>query len=157
MDTNTSEVTATTSGLRVPWGLQPPADAIVAWGARAIYERVPSVQAGRKYAPGYYTFSTLPDRRGLVGGDETAQRALCAWLSKKGLPALTKLVKAGGPSPDERCEIRVEDGDYVIVANPNASYGYLYIGAWQKAPATQQALFRLEDVAPTPEDEEGNS
>ena len=88
------------------------------WGARAILKN--------------RVIDILWDRHNMLGTDEKAKKALAKWLnSSKGLKALQKLVVQEYLCNDEEREIRIEDtkAGYYIVANPNRSYGYLYIGA----------------------------
>lgn len=98
------------------WGLADSSDpTIPSWGARAIYQN--------SY------IDILYDRQSLIGGSESDRIKLGDWLNKIGLPALRKLVVTENLYSDERRFIRFEQGGYYIEANPNKSYGYLYIGA----------------------------
>jgi cytoskeleton bundling-enhancing protein CbeA-like protein len=100
--------------LKLEWGLQPPEGVMACWGARAIFSRG--------------TIDLLPDRQGVAGQQEDI-KPLVSWLNSKGLPAMRKAVKALGA--DEHKEVKVRSGGFTLVANPRASYGYLYMGAWK--------------------------
>lgn len=85
------------------------------WGARAIMKR--------------QVVDILWDRQNMTGSDDAAKKKLADWLNKKGLPALQKLVKKEFLMNDEEREVCIEKDGYYILANPNRSHGYLYIGA----------------------------
>jgi hypothetical protein len=88
------------------------------WGARAIFTN---------------RFVDLLHDRQSWEGEEKEKKALEKWLNKTGLPKIRKLASSLDTRDHE--EVRFEDDKHVIVANPRASYGYLYIGAWSKVPA----------------------
>jgi hypothetical protein len=60
-----------------------------------------------------------------------AMRPLRTWFQSKGLPQLRSL--ATSLSPDEDRTVEYTEGNFHVEANPRASYGYLYIAAWQLA------------------------
>jgi hypothetical protein len=85
------------------------------WGARAIY----------KPHDKYCKIDILYDRQSCLG--EKADRdELVEWLNDKGMPWLKANCKMSSSSTER---IEFKDGKYIIRATPNASYGYLYIGA----------------------------
>ena len=95
------------------------------WGARAIY---------RGFRDDYH-IDLLMDRQSVKGMSDPPNEddeAFIDWVNKTGLPWLRKEVKRIGLSTDENREIVFKEGDYEIKANPNSSYGYLYIGAAQR-------------------------
>lgn len=105
------------------WGRQLPSDkgeAVRSWGARAIF------QGGR--------VDLLPDRQQYVPADGDVEwvpykyePAFIHWLNTKGLPWLRENV--GHLASDSQEEVRLEDDRYLLVASPQGSCGYLYIGA----------------------------
>ena len=97
-----------------------------AWSARAIYKSADFRGDGR----GNYGPIIDIDQQGFTGEDRSI-KALEAWLNTRGLNALRARLKLDYLDVAARREVRVERGGYVIVANPNASYGYLYLGAWK--------------------------
>lgn len=92
------------------WGIKAPEGAKASWGARAIF------QDGR--------VEIVWDRQGGTGDEE-----LISWLNAKGIKQLRKLAK--DLASDEDREVRYQDGEFVVAANPRGSYGYLYLGAWR--------------------------
>jgi len=90
------------------------------WGARAILQR------------GYVDL--LYDRQGWATRPEYTSdtswkpsSAFTAWIDKEALPALRKW--ATNVSTNSRKVFLHTKGEYVLVATPNRSYGYLYITA----------------------------
>ncbi len=110
------------------WGLSPgtvggpPAGCQTWWGARAIYN-------GRKDD---YQIDLLWDRQSFTTDDEKAGEALHRWINKTGLKGLRARLKAEAAYPGDNILVSFEEGGYVINANPNRSYGYLYICAYKK-------------------------
>jgi len=118
------------------WGRRIPDDMLakiaVTWGARAIYI--------------HQQIDLLPDRQSwyLDGfseddADETSveyenrrarMRPLIHWLDKKGLPFLRK--EAKHLATDDSRVVTLDDEKFHIEASPQASYGYLYIRAWEE-------------------------
>jgi hypothetical protein len=89
-----------------------------AWGARAIFK--------------HGEIDLLHDRMQMVGGDDQTRQELAAWINKTGLPKVKALVSRlyGGDSD----VVTFDDGRFHIEASPQASHGYLYIGAWKLEP-----------------------
>lgn len=98
------------------WGIPAPEGAKVSWGARAIYTAPTGIDL-------------LWDRQSMDGLEED-RAALSKWINKTGLPGLKKVLKSDYLASDENREVEFKGGGYVIRANPRASHGYLYIGAW---------------------------
>lgn len=118
------------------WGRNLPAEMkgriAATWGARAIYTN--------------RVIDLLPDRQswhldGFSEDDadptsveyENRRRALAPlsrWIDKKGLPFLRREAKQF-LSPDSNEMVKLDDGNFHIEASPQASYGYLYIRAWE--------------------------
>ena len=98
------------------WGIHAPAEAKVSWGARAIY-RAPT------------GIDLLWDRQSMDGLKEDKE-PLSKWINETGLPGLKKILKSDYLAGDEHREVEFREGGYVIKANPRASHGYLYMGAW---------------------------
>lgn len=101
------------------FGLQPPKGTEVAWGARAIYD------ARDKF------LDLVHDRQDAIGGNEE-RAALSKWLNNEGLPRLRTLLLHAELGGGEDITLEVHEGGYELHANPRASYGYLYLGAWPK-------------------------
>ncbi len=104
------------------FGLQPSADAPVAWGARAIVDT----------RGGYATLDLLPDRQ-QFRGDESRIPALQRWLHSDALPELRHRVARFEPElTDGRSHsIIVIDGKgWRLMASQQGSFGYLYLGAF---------------------------
>lgn len=98
------------------WGLPPAAGIAYHWSARAIYRDG--------------AIDTLWDRQGIEGECSDEERAaLVAWLDDLGFPALRAAVKAEMLGPNERREISIAGDGFRLRANPNRSYGYLYMSA----------------------------
>ena len=108
---------------KLEWGLQPPADATMAWGARAIY----------KPGEGRYSIDLLWDRQSMEGGTASERKALSHWINTKGLKAM-RLLAPRNLGADSGESVHWTDGKYMIEASPRESYGYLYIVAYP-APA----------------------
>ena len=89
------------------------------WGARAIYKDNRSIDL-------------LHDRQSWVGEKPNEKKLLAQWVNEEGIPRLQRLVKDLylDPSENRRIHIVDEENGYVISANPNGSYGYLYIAAY---------------------------
>lgn len=85
------------------------------WGARAIY------------APDnkYCKIDILHDRQSCIG-DEPARKELVSWLNTVGMPWLKKTCRIPTSS---HSMTEFTQGKFRLHASPNASYGYLYIGA----------------------------
>jgi len=111
-------------GIQQGWGRQIPKHMInhltSTWGARAIY-------TGQQ-------IDLLPDRQGVstsIEDDEAAKTRLLSWINKVGLPYLRQ--QAPGLYQDEDRTVQLDDNSMHIEANPQRSYGYLYIRAWEVA------------------------
>ena len=86
-----------------------------AWGARFIFPN-----------------DLLHDRTGIFG-DTDDKKALIEWLNSGALRKARDAAPAG-LFPNETREVVLYDDDTgTVVANPNGSYGYLYVAAWLKA------------------------
>jgi hypothetical protein len=100
--------------VRLAFGLRDiPADVTSAWGARLIYPN-----------------DLLHDRQDLVGprSDE-----LAAWLNSGALHEAREALASRPVRQDEDRQVTVyEDAVGVIVANPQASHGHVYVAAWFK-------------------------
>lgn len=97
------------------FGRHPTTDVAAAWGARAIFTRG--------------SIDILYDRQQMTG-DPEARHILAGWVDTVGLPKLAELTKRLRGS--ETSVVEWDDGEFHIEASPQASYGYLYIGAWRK-------------------------
>jgi hypothetical protein len=92
-----------------------------AWGARLIFPD-----------------DLLPDRQDLVVADDAEKAALLGWLNPGPVAGIAKMKEAARKaknewklqSSDRKDVILFKDDVGVIVGNPNASHGYLYVAAW---------------------------
>jgi hypothetical protein len=104
------------------FGLQPPANATVAWGARAIVDT----------RDGYATLDLLSDRQ-QFRGDESQIPDLQAWLNQDALPEVRWRVARFEPELTDghsRSIIVIERSGWRLMASQQASYGYLYLAAF---------------------------
>lgn len=102
----------------------PPEDARAIWGARTILE------AG--------AFSIVSDRQDIHGATAGDRKALADALNKRIIEecrqTVAKLLRSGKMRASEPSQFELYDDRYLrVVANTQASYGYLYITAWFKA------------------------
>jgi len=102
-------------GKRLEWGLQAPADAKAAWGARAIFKRGPAIDV-------------VWDRQDAFGEEKTVQD-LVEWVRTTGIPALEDATEDLSPASDQI--VSIKKGKRTIKASPRRSHGYLYIVAWE--------------------------
>lgn len=121
---------------QLAWGLQPPEGASIAWGGRAIFERryVRAVRRGRwaddKLVIG---IDLLGDRQDSFGDPKDLVKLL-RWVNTKGIRQIKKQIEQDGIDTSQNIHLvcRDEKLGYVLVANPRASYGYLYLCAYQE-------------------------
>jgi hypothetical protein len=110
------------------FGLQPPPEAPIAWGARAIVDT----------RGGYATLELLADRQ-QFRGDETRIPTLQAWLNQNALPELRRRVARFEPElTNERSQsiIVIERSGWRLMASQQSSYGYLYLVAFPFTPSS---------------------
>jgi len=93
------------------------------WGARAIFH------PGTKHP-----IDLLPDRQGCQCAEGLASKPLLGWLNTTGMKELQKMRAFTFLSGDSTEVVEFKDGQFTIQCCPNASFGYLYIGAWQYWP-----------------------
>lgn len=103
------------------------------WGARAIYKG-----PWDKWAP--CDIDIVPDRQGWAGityqenwgavsQDKIDEdKKFLDWAGKIGMKWLREKVKEIGLSTSDNQRLAFEEGPYKLIASPNGSYGYLYIG-----------------------------
>lgn len=127
---------AGTTGLCPEWGLPPRPGvlALAAWGARAIYKITTERdrKTGRKIPP---EIDLLWDRQEFKYDalDPLAVKAvgrLQKWISAKGMKKLSRECMTRFITGDCAEVVEIVDGDFMLIASPRKSYGYLYIGAW---------------------------
>lgn len=106
------------------WGRQPPEGITLAWGARAIY----------KYCHTKPVIDLLWDRQAWRGPSD-GRAALAEWVNTKGLRAIVKACKDAGLTGASSEVVSWTDGNRTIEASPNASYGYLYLVAYEARPS----------------------
>ncbi len=99
--------------LQTAWGLQPPDDAVAAWGARGIQER------------NHVDFPC--DRQELVGD---RQDDFIDWISRTAMTWLQNVGPKLSPCRNEEDELHSECGMYHMRVSTNGSYGYVYVVAW---------------------------
>lgn len=101
---------------KISFGFRPVrTDAIAFVGARTIFE--------------HGDVSFIPDRCSHQGEDNAINR-LSIWTVKKAMPELRKHIKRHGWKQDTREIFTFRDGQFLMEASPNASYGYLYISTY---------------------------
>jgi hypothetical protein len=116
------------------FGRRPPTETrlLAAWGARAIL-------AGRATEQ---SIDILPDRRQLWTPDDgPVPEAFKRFLTEDVAAWLDRACDAEGGSIDAGgAEVLfIETGDFRAEASAQRSHGYLYIGAWMKAPEPETA------------------
>lgn len=125
--------------LVLAWGLAAPPEAIIAWGARAIYKLqdvAVKVRTGCHLSHRIVNKAEIDiphDRQaGAFAPDTTEQSraALYRWLNTKGLLRLRRECVKQYLTGDSTDEVIINDGLYHLKASPRASHGYLYIVAW---------------------------
>lgn len=97
------------------FGLQPPASAKTAWGARAIFKRGPAID--------------IVFNRQDAFGEEKAVQDLVEWVRTVGLPEMEEATEDLSPTSEET--VTIKKGRRTIKASPRRSHGYLYIVAWE--------------------------
>jgi len=118
MTENNNDAAACPSAIE--FGRQPPVGYDgPAWGARAIYR-------GR-------AVDILPNRQGFAGPEGKPREALLSWINRTALPKIRAMVKAQSLDGSTREVISFDSRGYHIEACPQASHGYLYLGAWERA------------------------
>jgi hypothetical protein len=140
-DTATTIDKPHTQHLPLAWGLQPPPEAQIAWGGRAIYKLQdnPTIRRGGRVVSRASTTASIDiphDRQSgafTPGVTERDRKLFDIWLNKKGLPELRRACVKQYVTSDSNDEITVEQDKYRLKASPRASYGYLYIVAWMVA------------------------
>jgi hypothetical protein len=111
----------------IPWfGLQPPEDVpvVAAWGCRAIL----TGGVGKQY------IDVLWDRKQLWTPDGADVVAFTDWLQAAVGPWLIANCNQSWIDPASSKRFELDAAPYHAVASPRASYGYLYVGAWQAEP-----------------------
>lgn len=94
------------------------------WGARAIYQ--PQLKN---------PIGLLPDRQTWNPTPANNRPLLRPWLDNEALPWLREHLKGIGAGSNEVLVYhRTEHENYTLMASPQRSYGYLYIGAWRFDP-----------------------
>lgn len=97
------------------------------WGARAIYN--PEARHAAQLIELLFDRQRFNDPQ----APEKDRLALVGWISRKGLGKLRKQLRLNYVPRDANKLIWVVDGDYNLIANPKASHGYLYLGAWRSS------------------------
>lgn len=96
------------------------ADAAAVWGARWIWPN-----------------DVLWDRTDIVGSDDDRE-ALVRWLNGGALQLAreraAQLAREHELASSDTKQVTLhEDGEGIVIANPQGSFGYLYVSAWLKA------------------------
>jgi len=99
------------------FGRQPPATAVRAWGARAIYQNL--------------RVELLHDRQSWKP-DEQPPFEFEEWVNQIGLPWLRQECRDRYLRGDSSDVVSKSDGPYTIEASPNRSFGYIYIVAYER-------------------------
>ena len=98
------------------WGIKAPEGVRVSWGARAIFKAPQGIDL-------------LWDRQE-IAGTKKARAALSNWINTVGLAGLKAELAKEYVSPRDHKDVIYRQGGYIIIGNPRASGGYLYLGAW---------------------------
>ena len=103
------------------------------WGARAILVPAHYERGGLKPRRVAAYIDLLPDRQSVLFYEDflPEKDQFIDWIMEKALPACRKWARDIDQSSRE--VFTFEEGEYVLKASPNASYGYLYIGCWLKS------------------------
>lgn len=121
-------------GLNPADHLMPGAAPKLWWGARAIYKPDAKLTS--------LMIELLPDRQ-QFNHYEKACVSLASWINRRGLGKLRKELRLNFVAPDADRLVWVVDKDFNLIANPKASYGYLYLAAWRNeacpAPETESS------------------
>jgi len=107
------------------FGIPPPkSNPRLYWGARAIFH--PS-----QHEEG--VIDLLPDRQshGELNDQQPDKEVFFNWINKVALPAVTSWARNQNPASRE--VFVASNNEFVLKATPNASFGYLYLGAWTRA------------------------
>lgn len=94
------------------------------WGARAIFHPHTS-----------NPIDLLWDRQQCECQGDRDPQPILDWLNKTGIPKLKKTKEFMFLEAGDNETVEVKDGQFTLQVNPNSSYGYLYMGAWQYYPA----------------------
>lgn len=100
------------------------------WGARAIFKPMD-----------LYPIDIPFDRQQCEPAPEKCS-LLLTWLNEKGMPWLN--AEASKLNTDDDKTISFSDAKGTILASPQRSYGYLYIGAWRYDPLPNR--YELDEV-----------
>ncbi len=132
------------------WGRPVPPDMqdkiLVTWGARAIYTRqainlLPDRQSW--YVAGFSKdVDELPDTESKLR--RATMHSLMDWVNHKGLAFLRKESKR--LFPEETRVVSMDEGPFHIEASPQASYGYLYIRAWELKAGEENSLHGTQEA-----------
>ena len=106
------------------------------WGARAIF-----------YPRRKHPIEILPDRQQCQCADGLDPKPLLEWLNTVGMKELQKLRDFKLLTGDSSAVVQFSDGEFTVQCSPNASFGYLYLGAWQHWPAN--CLYEQKTPHPT--------
>lgn len=103
------------------------------WGARAIFKNG--------------IIDLLPDRQSCECQYSLDPQPLLDWLNQKALPELKQRKDFKNLHGDSREVLEVKERGFTLQVCPNASYGYLYMGAWQYWP--KGAKYEQKEPDPT--------
>jgi hypothetical protein len=90
------------------------------WGARAIF-----------HPHQKHPIEPLTDRQQCKCADGLDPKPLLDWLNMVGMKELQKLQAFKRLTGDSSEVVEFSDGQFTLQCSPNASFGYLYLGAWQ--------------------------
>jgi hypothetical protein len=118
------------------FGRHIPADMIdrlaVTWGARAIYtgQHIDLLPDRQSWSLADYSEDDEDTTSVCYEERQARIQPLLTWVNNVGLPFLRK--EATNLYTDENRTVELNDGKFHIEANPQSSYGYLYIRAWRR-------------------------
>lgn len=130
------------------FGFSIPAEEIIArgtprmyWGARGIY--TPSQR---------WVLDIPMDRAQFTPDPGNNFSMLGKWVRETGYPQLLEKLKSHYLPVDSGEVITIKQRDYTLMASPQRSYGYLYIGAWRYDPVKDGTLVAQYELGRVPEE-----
>jgi hypothetical protein len=113
------------------------------WNARAIFKGSHTLNR--------VVVDLLGDRMGWEGSlPEPTRKEIADWLNTKGMKMLKEKLAEKHVGGADKCTITVSDDPFYLYADPNSSYGYLYIAAWKEAPKCHGKTPSTQSTNPPP-------
>ena len=118
------------------WGRRIPEDKLdkvtATWGARGIFRDkfVDLLPDRQTWSLADFSEDDADPTSCCFWDRKAAMKPLSDWIDKKGLPFIREQAKA--LYTDENRTISLDEGKFHVEANPQSSFGYLYIRAWEE-------------------------